>query len=155
MLTVERLRHMTNGVMKIGIAAKERKDRKKKRFSPHRILPPYEPLCNTTGRFNSFMRGFCQRDNITNFHNKVAKAAKIRDVNSSLWPLRPCCENSVFVCVRLADVAKGGDGAKSGSREISVWLRLRRAVFFRGYSKRPPGAEPTAPGDTHPLTDWQ
>jgi hypothetical protein len=29
----------------------------------------------------------------TEFHNKVTKAAKIRDINSSLWPLRPCCEN--------------------------------------------------------------
>jgi hypothetical protein len=28
----------------------------------------------------------------TEFHNKAAKAAKIRDINSSLWPLRPCCE---------------------------------------------------------------
>ena len=28
----------------------------------------------------------------TEFHNKVTKAAKIRDINSSLWPLRPCCE---------------------------------------------------------------
>jgi hypothetical protein len=31
-----------------------------------------------------------------NFHNKAAKAPKIRINNLSLWPLRPCCEHPVF-----------------------------------------------------------
>src|SRR5580704_810269 len=86
-------------------------------------------LCNTRTRFNSFMRGFCQGDNITNFTARPQRPQRGVYVSD----LCGLCDLVVKFSLRLCDLLLSSVFGRLGPWrllcEISLFIRVYSRAF--------------------------